>query len=91
MIDASEGESIKIALKDIDVDDITNETHMEIHESLILGLMANQIIFPENNPYPRNAFSCGQGKQGVSMYTTNYQLRIDKSAFVLNYGQLPLN
>ena len=57
---------------------------------IVLGLMANQIIFPENNPYPRNAFSCGQAKQGVSMYTTNYQLRIDKSAFLLNYGQLPL-
>ena len=25
-------------------------THSEIHPSLILGLMANQIIFPSNNP-----------------------------------------
>ena len=90
LIDASEGESTKILLKNTSVEDITNETHMEIHESLILGLMANQIIFPENNPYPRNAFSCGQAKQGVSLYNSNFQNRIDKSAFVLNYGQLPL-
>ena len=90
LIDASEAEGIKILLKQKSVDEITNETHMEIHESLILGLMANQIIFPENNPYPRNAFSCGQSKQGVSLYNTNFQNRIDKSAFVLNNGQLPL-
>ena len=65
-------------------------THCEIHPSLILGLMANQIIFPENNPYPRDAFSCGQSKQGVSLYNSNYQNRFDKSCFVLNYGQIPL-
>ena len=65
-------------------------THSEIHPSLILSIMANQIIFPENNPFPRNAFSCGQGKQGVSMYHTNFHNRIDKTAYVLNYGQIPL-
>tara|TARA_Y100001970_G_scaffold27641_1_gene33765 strand:- start:2140 stop:7077 length:4938 start_codon:yes stop_codon:yes gene_type:complete len=65
-------------------------THSEIHPSLILSIMANQVIFPENNPFPRNAFSCGQGKQGVSMYHTNFHNRIDKTAYVLNYGQIPL-
>ena len=65
-------------------------THCEIHPSLILGLMANQIIFPENNPYPRDAFSCGQSKQGVSLYHSNFHTRFDKSCFVLNYGQIPL-
>ena len=65
-------------------------THCEIHPSLILGLMANQIIFPENNPYPRDAFSCGQSKQGVSLYHSNFNTRFDKSCFVLNYGQIPL-
>jgi len=65
-------------------------THCEIHPSLIFGLMANQIIYPENNPYPRDAFSCGQSKQAVSLYNSNYHTRFDKSSFVLNYGQLPL-
>ena len=65
-------------------------THSEIHPSLILSIMANQVIFPENNPFPRNAFSCGQGKQGVSMYHTNFHNRIDKTAYVLNYGQIPI-
>ena len=52
--------------------------------------MANQIIFPENNPLPRDLFSCGQAKQAVSLYDSNYQNRMDKSAYVLNYGQIPL-
>ena len=46
--------------------------------------MGNQIIFPENNPPTRNSFSCGQTKQAVSLYHTNYQNRMDKTGIVLN-------
>jgi DNA-directed RNA polymerase II subunit RPB2 len=41
-------------------------THIEIHPSLMLGVMGNQIVFPENNQLPRDLFSCGQSKQAVS-------------------------
>ena len=61
-IDASEGEGIRIAKSILTTEQIinSNNTHVEIHPSLILGFMANQVIFPEHNPYPRDAFSCGQ-------------------------------
>lgn len=65
-------------------------TNAEIHSSLIFGVMGNQIIYPENNPYPRNTFSCAHGKQAVSVFHTNYLMRIDKSELVLNYGHVPL-
>jgi DNA-directed RNA polymerase II subunit RPB2 len=65
-------------------------THIEIHPSFIMGTMGNQIVFPENNPYPRNAFACGQMRQAISLYHTNHQTRIDKMGVVLNYGQVPL-
>jgi DNA-directed RNA polymerase II subunit RPB2 len=65
-------------------------THVEIHPSLIFGVMGNQIVFPENNPSSRNNFSCGQGKQAVSLYSSNFASRIDKMGVVLNYGQVPL-
>ena len=68
----------------------TTYTHCEIHPSLILGFMGLQIIFPENNQLPRNAFSCGQSRQAVSVYNSNYQNRMDKMGVVLNYGQVPL-
>ena len=63
---------------------------MEIHESLIFGVMCNLINFPENNPATRKSFSCGQSKQACSMYSTNHRVRMDKTAVVLNNGQNPL-
>tara|TARA_Y200000002_G_scaffold380406_1_gene391802 strand:- start:1248 stop:3698 length:2451 start_codon:yes stop_codon:yes gene_type:complete len=63
---------------------------MEIHESLIFGTMCNLINFLENNPATRNSFSCGQSKQACSMYHTNFQNRMDKTAVLLNSGQNPL-
>jgi DNA-directed RNA polymerase II subunit RPB2 len=91
-IDPSESESALIAVNEEAIaKNVHNKyTHLEIHESLLLGVMCNQITFPENNPPTRNAFSCGQTKQAVSMYHTNYQVRMDKTAVVLNNGQVPL-
>jgi DNA-directed RNA polymerase II subunit RPB2 len=92
-IDPSESENALILMNPNDPIDshiIDKYTHMEIHESLIFGVMCNQITFPENNQFPRNAFSCGQSKQAVSMYHTNFQVRMDKTAVVLNNGQIPL-
>ena len=65
-------------------------THVEIHPSLLLGVMGNQIVFPENNQLPRDLFSCGQSKQAVSLYSSNFFTRIDKMGVVLNAGQLPV-
>jgi hypothetical protein len=39
---------------------------------------------------PRNLVSTGQSKQAASIYHTNYRVRMDKTAVVLNYGQSPL-
>ena len=91
-IDPSESEHLLIALNTNDLKTYTNKkyTHLEIHESLTYGIMCNQTIFLENNPVVRNSFSCGQSKQAVSMYHTNHQVRMDKTAVVLNYGQIPL-
>ena len=89
-LDTSEEETALIATT---VDDMSKSkwfTHMEIDPSLILGVLGNMVIYPEHNPVTRGAFSCGQSKQAVSVYHTNYQLRIDKMGVVLNYGQTPL-
>ena len=89
-IDTSEEETALIATN---VDDLLKTkwyTHLEIDPSLILGVMGNLIIYPEHNPVTRNSFSCGQSKQAVSVYHSNYQMRIDKMGVILNYGQTPL-
>jgi DNA-directed RNA polymerase II subunit RPB2 len=91
-IDCSESENALIAVnpEEYQQHKAKNFTHLEIHESLIFGNMCNLIAFPENNPPTRNSFSCGQSKQAVSLYHTNYQMRMDKTAVVLNSGQTPL-
>ena len=90
-LDTQELQCMKI-ISEMNLENLKKDriTHSEIHPSLILGLMANQIIFPSNNPYPRNTFSCGQSKQAVSLFHTNYQLRMDKTSLLLHYGQIPL-
>ena len=65
-------------------------THVEIHPSLMLGVMGNQVIFPENNQLPRDLFACGQARQAISLYHSNFQVRVDKTGIVLNNGQIPL-
>jgi DNA-directed RNA polymerase II subunit RPB2 len=65
-------------------------THYEIHPSLILGVMGNQLSFAENNQFPRDAFGCGQAKQTASLYHSNFFSRMDKMSMVINNGQVPL-
>ena len=88
-IDTAEEEGSLIAFME---DDLSKKpyTNIEIHPSLILGVMGNQVVFPENNQLPRDLFACGQMRQAVSLYHSNYQTRIDKMGVVLNYGQTPL-
>lgn len=89
-LDSCEIEDSYICLNVNDYNNESTYTHVEIEHSLIFGVLGNQVIFPEHNPPSRNLFSCGQAKQGVSMYHTNYQNRVDKTSLVLNYGQTPL-
>ena len=86
----TEGSLIAMNLRELENHKTAKHTHLEIHESLILGVLSNLINFPENNPAVRNSFSCGQTKQACSIYHTNFHVRMDKSALVLSYGQTPL-
>jgi DNA-directed RNA polymerase II subunit RPB2 len=93
-MDSSEAETSKIAISfydaELDTSNVQKYTHYEIDNSLLLGMLSNQTIYPEHNPLARNVFSCGQAKQAVSLYHSNYQMRMDKMGVVLNYGQIPL-
>jgi len=88
-LDTSEEESALIATE-VGLLGSKPYTHLEIHPSFILGVMGNQVIFPENNQLPRDLFACGQMRQAVSLYHSNFQTRIDKMGVVLNNGQTPL-
>ena len=89
-IDPNEEETALICMKMSEYNKLKKFTHCEIHESFIFGMMCNLIIYPHHNPATRNSFSTGQSKQAVSMYHTNFTMRMDKTALILNQGQKPL-
>ena len=89
-VDVVEEDSCLIAMKYDDLPANANYTHLEIDPSLIFGVAGNLIVFPEHSAILQNVNSCDQIKQAVSMYHSNFRMRMDKSALVLNYGQTPL-
>ena len=65
-------------------------THAEIHPAIHLGVLGNQITFPEYNQYPRNTFSCAHAQQAVSVFHCDESQRYETSSMALNFAQVPL-
>ena len=65
-------------------------TNMEIHPSLIMGVLASCIPFSDHNQAPRVAYQSSMGKQAIGIYASNFRNRFDTMGHTINYGHRPL-
>ena len=88
LIDAEEEEDLFIAIHTQDV--TPDHTHLEIDASLILGIGAAHVPFPEHNASPRVTMGAGMVKQALGFAASNMKLRPDTRGHLLHYAQRPL-
>ncbi|MDI6718376.1 MAG: DNA-directed RNA polymerase subunit B [Methanomicrobiales archaeon] len=87
-IDAEEEEDLLIAINEEDL--TSDHTHLEIDPSLILGIAAAHVPFPEHNASPRVTMGAGMVKQALGFGAANMKLRPDTRGHLLHYVQKPL-
>ena len=87
-VDAEEEEDLLIAINEKDL--TPEHTHLEIDPSLILGIGAAHVPFPEHNASPRVTMGAGMVKQALGFGAANMKLRPDTRGHMLHYAQKPL-
>lgn len=65
-------------------------THVEVHPTNILSILANMTPFSDFNQSPRNMYQCQMGKQTMGTPGTALRFRTDNKLYLLQTGQTPI-
>ncbi len=91
-LDAEEEENALIAINEEDLIGAEGKeyTHLEVDPSLILGIVAGLIPYPDHNSSPRNTMGCAMLKQSLGLSSANYKPRADTRTHILYHPQKPM-
>ncbi|KAI8846540.1 DNA-directed RNA polymerase I subunit RPA2 [Chytridium lagenaria] len=65
-------------------------THIELHPTSMLSVVANLTPFSDFNQSPRNMYQCQMGKQAMGTPVHNFAHRTDNKLYRLQTGQSPV-
>ena len=88
-IDNSEIDNCVIAFNQEELTKYHND-YCEISATMMLGVMASIIPFPDHSQSPRNCYQAAMGKQAMSMFSLSHLLRADTITHIIGYPQKPL-
>ena len=87
-IDAEEEENAYVAM---DREEVTEDhTHLEIDASIINGLSASLVVYPEHNRGDRVNFGAKMSGQGLGLPTRDYHQKFPTQSNVMSYPQMPI-
>jgi DNA-directed RNA polymerase II subunit RPB2 len=89
-LEREEEETYVVAMRISDLDTDLRATHAQLHPSLMFGICASLIPFPQHNQAPRNMYQSAMGKQAIGIPASNYLTRPDTKMQVLHYPQRPI-